>query len=174
MKSYRIDNRKLKIGDVLNPQEKYQAELTGSKKCVEDILEKCRPETKPKRKSVLMLFEDFNDSRNHWVKQKDAIFYQTAITENEILHKGDYEIVEQIYCALNNQDIEKATILANDYWDGKMTENPIVEIFVSQSDIDKIISDSEEQRKQELKIKHSNAFGAFKPDSKIKRVTEEE
>ena len=37
--------------------------------------------------------------------------------------------------------------------------------------VDKIISDSEVERKHELKLRHSIAFGDFKPDPRIKRVT---
>lgn len=174
MRTYRIDNRQSVSGDTIPPQSQYQSKLTADRKSVEDLLEKYRPKDKPSRHSILMLFENFNDALTHWTKQKNAIFYQTIIDENNILHKGDYFITELIYKALKENIEEKATSLAKEYWDGKMTDKPIVEIFVKEACVGKIISDSEEQRKQELKIRHSNAFGTFKLDPRIKRVTDEE
>ena len=174
MKTYRVDNRKKEIGEILVPQNKYQSGLSTDKKNVEDILEKYRPKDKPQRNSILMLFWDFKDALTHWTKQQNAIFYRTTIDEKAILHKGDFKITEQIYAAIKQGDIEKAEILAKEYWDGKLDNNPIIEIFVTDAMVDKIISDSEVERKHELKLRHSIAFGDFKPDPRIKRVTDED
>jgi hypothetical protein len=174
VKTYRIDNRTVNIGDTLLPQNQYQSKLEDVKKSIEEILEEHRPKEKPARHSILMLFPDFIAARNHWVKQKEAKFYRTKVSESNILHKGDYMLVEQIYGAIMKKEEDKAKDLALSYWEGKMSANPIVELFVKEAVVEKLISDSEEQRKHELKIKHSAALGGFTPDKKIPRVTDDE
>jgi hypothetical protein len=168
MKTYRIDNRKdIKI---LSPQDKYQSRLDEKKKSVEDLLERKRPKDKPERNKILMLFIDFKDALKHWTNQKGAIFYQTFIDENAVLHKGDYVIVEKIHAALNNNDITRAESLADDYWKGVLTQRPIIELFVNEALITKVISDSEKERINE-KLKRT---GMLEPDPKTRRVIEED
>lgn len=101
MKTFRIDNRNFKVGDRIFPQDIYQSKLDDKRTLVEQILENYRPKNKPARNSVLMLFKEFEHAKQHWTIQKDAKFYKTEISENDILHIGDYNKVEELFKHLN-------------------------------------------------------------------------
>jgi hypothetical protein len=173
MKTYRIDNRIIEVKGVIYPQTEAQLQLVRRQRTVEEFLESRRPQNKPARPSIVILFTDFNAARDYWSKQSNAIFYRTIIEEKDIIHKGDYVKIEQVFSALGKNSYEEANELANDYWNGRMTDNPIVEVLVSQTTVDKVLSDSESQRRYELKLKHRNVVGNFKPELKIKRVTDD-
>lgn len=149
MITYRIDKRDYRPNDVIIPQGLYQLDLTQDRLEAENILEQNRPENKPIRNSILMLFEDFEAARVFWTKSPNAKFYRTEINEEDILHTGDYNLVEHIFAAITAGNLENANLLAIDYWNGVMTDSPIVEIFVNESPVNCIISDSEKERKNE-------------------------
>lgn len=142
MKTFRIDNRTFEVGDTIFPQNDYQQKLDDTRIWVEQILEDNRPADKPARNSILMLFREFNHAYHHWTIQKDAKFYMTEIAENEILHIGDFNKVEEIF-----KNTNRAQQIAQDYWNGVMTENPKKEIFVNSAIVSEIKSNSETERK---------------------------
>ena len=142
MKTFRIDNRTFEVGDTILPQNDYQNKLDYTRILVEQLLENNRPTNKPARNSILMLFKEFKYAHHHWTIQKDAKFHKTEIAENEILHIGDYNKVEEMF---NN--INKAEQIALDYWNGVMTENPKEEIFANSAIVSEIKSNSEIERK---------------------------
>jgi hypothetical protein len=154
MRTYRIDNRIIKIGDELLPQGKYQGELDKKKIRVEEILERNRPKDKPQRGSVLMLFRNFQNAKKHWTIQKDSKFYNVELLEAEILHIGDYTKVEQLYKCV--EDEEQANRIAREYWAGEMSENGIPEIFVGKATVSEIVSDDEKERKNAFSIRAGN------------------
>lgn len=172
MKCYRIDKREKGIGDILLPQGVYQFSLDRERLEVEKLLESFRPKDKPKRDSILMLFSDFNSAKNHWLKQKNSKFYQMEIEIHEILHKGDYRLVEQIFSSLQFQNESVAQSLACQYWESKITEISITELFVNQATIIKVISASEEQRQNEILFKHKKVAPDIRPNPNIERVVE--
>ena len=140
-KTYRIDNRNFNCGDIIEAQNNYQKKLDSVRMFVVNILEKNRPVTKPKRNEILMLFENSEAARKHWIKQTNSKFYRTSISNYDILHIGDYNMVEELL-----KNFDRANEIAKEYWDSKMTPNPIIEIFVSSSIVEKIISNSEKER----------------------------
>ena len=145
---YRIDNRCLNNGDIIDPQNKYQRELNVDKSKVEAILEQNRPDNKPKRNSILMIFESYQDAKSHWTRQKNSTFYKVQIDENDILHIGDYNKLDEIFKNIDNEEISNN--IASEYWKSNESENPITEIFVSKATVTEIISNSEEDRRNEL------------------------
>ncbi|MDQ3192218.1 MAG: hypothetical protein M3Q58_11560 [Bacteroidota bacterium] len=164
--TFRIDNRIFQVGDNIIPQNKYQGQLSPDRQKVEELLEKFRPVNKPNRNSILMLFEDFDCAKRHWVKQANSVFYRTVINANQIVHRGDYNKVEQIFHSLT--DIVTAENLAQEYWNSVFTFNPIVELFVDNAEVQWILSNSEVERKHEYKL-ISGIIAA--PEIRIRRVT---
>lgn len=142
--TYRVDNRNFDCGDIIEPQNAYQGDLDENRKMVEMILEQNRPSVKPKRNEILMLFEEFETAKRHWLIQTNSKFYRTNIPEETILHLGDYNKVEELFKSI--KDIDKANEIAKEYWNSEMTSNPKVEIFVESAIIEKIIDNSEEVR----------------------------
>jgi hypothetical protein len=151
MKAYRIDNRDFNEGDPITPQNSYQDKLDDTRKKVEEILEKHRPTDKPPRRSILMLFQEFKNANHHWTIQRNSKFYRTDISENDILHIGDYNKVEELYRFLCDSD--KAERIAKEYWSGEMTDNPKKEIYVNTASVSKVLSKSEEERKNAYAIR---------------------
>lgn len=161
MKTFRIDNREFINGDTISPQNIYQDKLDNVRIKVEEILERNRPTNKPKRNSVLMLFQEFKDANHHWTIQKNSKFYRTVIDETDILHIGDFNKVEELYKYLS--DNETADKIANEYWNCVMTDKPKKEIYVREATVDKVMSRSEEERKNAYAIR----AGLGKPGIRI-------
>lgn len=151
MKTFRIDKRDFAERYIITPQNCYQNKLNDLRRSVEDILEENRPENKPARNSVLMLFDNFDAAKHFWTIQTGSKFYQTQISEEEILHIGDMNKVEEIFH--NISDTDKANQIAIEYWEGLMTSNPKREIFVMNAVVENIKSNSEVERKNALAIR---------------------
>ena len=163
MITFRIDNRDYLVDNIILPQSIYQNDLDSKKKRVEEILEESRPENKPSRDSILMLFDNFEDAKKHWTIQRNSKFYQTEIREEEILHIGDFNIVEEVFKNIDNEIIAKD--IAKEYWNGKLTENPKKEIFVNLAKVEIIISNLELERK------NAYAMRAGLGNPKIRTIT---
>lgn len=151
MKVFRIDNREYRVGDYIKPQNEYQNKLKGDRLKVEKLLEKNRPENKPNRNSIVMVFESFESAKFHWTIQKNSKFYKAEISDEEILHRGDFNKVEELFININQPDT--AENIASEYWNGVMTENPKAEIFVNSINVNEVISESENERKNEYRIR---------------------
>lgn len=162
MITFRVDNRSFQVGDIVFPQSIYQHKLNETRLLVEQILEDNRPSNKPPRNSILMLFTSFNNALRHWTHQSGSKFYRTCISENDILHVGDYNKVEELFQNIN--DLSSANEIASDYWNGIITNNPIEEVFVNSSIIVDIISNLEKERKNEF------ARGWGLEDPNIRRI----
>jgi len=160
---YRIDNRIFSIGDSITPQRLYQSQLRDGKIEVEQILEANRLQMKPKRTDILMLFEDFESAKSHWIKQKDGIFYEVSINDQDIIHIGDYSKVEELYDAISKG--KDYTHIAMEYWNGMFSKKPVKEFFVMSACVKNVISNSEEERKNEFKAKYLNIL-----NPKIRRI----
>jgi hypothetical protein len=146
---YRIDNRSYNISDVIYPQNLYQCELSTKKLKIEEILESKKIFNKPSRNKILMVFQKIEDAEKHWLKQIDSKFYELQIEDINILHKGDYNKIEELYKSRDNEIT--CHKIAEDYWNEILTDNPIVEIFVPFGIVTKIICNSEHERIAVLK-----------------------
>ncbi|SKB88492.1 hypothetical protein SAMN05660866_03750 [Maribacter arcticus] len=151
MMLFRIDKRDFNVNDKILPQNAYQNELDDSRKKVEEVLEFNRPKHKPKRNEILMLFENFEDAKHFWTIQKNSKFYRGEISETEIFHIGDFNKIEELF--KNISDTKIANKIAKEYWNSEMTENPKKEIFVNEVITDKVMSDSEIERKNAFAIR---------------------
>lgn len=166
MEVFRIDNREYLIGDCIKPQNEYQNKLKGDKLKVEEILEKWRPENKPSRNSIVMVFETFESAKSHWTIQSNSKFYKAKITNEQILHRGDFNKVEELFKNINEpNNVENIAI---EYWNGIMTENPKVEIFVNSIVLNEILSASENERKNAYRIR-----AGLEPIKNIRIITNE-
>lgn len=167
MRAFRIDNRDYDVDGVIAPQDLYQGQLNAARVQVEEILEANRPDEKPRRNQILMLFERFDDAKKHWTIQAGSKFYRTEIQEDDILHIGDYNKVEELYANLANP--ERAIEIAQEYWNGIMTENPKREIFVNEATVTHVLSNSDQERKNAYRIR-----GNFEPIPGVRIIIDQE
>jgi hypothetical protein len=145
MKAYRIDKRDFQIGNLMTSQNEYQNLLDEKRLSVEKILESNRPEDKPRRNDVIMLFQEFKDAKHFWTIMTNSKFYKSEIDELDILHIGDFNKVESIFVNIDNT--EEAIRLAKEYWESKFTDRPKPELLLNCASVSKIISNSELERK---------------------------
>ncbi len=165
MKTFRIDNRVFDVNGVIPPQNQYQGQLTGDRANVEEILEANRPEDKPRRNEILMVFQNFDDAKGHWTIQTNSKFYRTEIADEDVLHIGDYNKIEELHRNIN--DPERAAQIAIEYWQEVMTDNPKPEIFVATAPVTHVLSNNEQERKNALKLRHN-----FEPIRGVRIVTD--
>ena len=145
MKAYRIDKRDFQIGDFMLPQNEYQNVIDEKRLSAETVLEKHRPKNKPRRKDIIMLFQEFKDAKHFWTIMTNSKFYKSEIDEKDILHIGDFNKVESLFVNINNEN--EAFRIAKEYWNGTFTESPKPEILLNSACVSKIISNSEKERK---------------------------
>lgn len=151
MKAFRIDKREFQIGDLMTPQNEYQNLIDERRLLVEKILENNKPEDKPRRNEVIMLFGEFNDAKHFWTIMTNSNFYKSEIHESYILHRGDYNKVESLYENIDN--IKEANRLAKEYWESNFTERPKLELLLNSAIVSEIISNSENERRNALALR---------------------
>jgi hypothetical protein len=145
MPFYRIDRRQFQVGDIITPNAAFINNIGADRLIVEELLEAHRPANKPNRNQILKLFESKEEAIRYWVLDPNSKFYEVELLENEeILHRGNYNFVEQIKREANQQN--KITIV-NDYWNEVIIEGNIIENFVNQARVIDVVSDDEEERK---------------------------
>lgn len=143
MSYYRIDRRDFAIGDVITPNGDFYQNIDGVRLEVENLLEENRPETKPNRNTIVKLFDSFSAARKYWILDPNSKFYEVEINENDILHRGNYPLIELL--ARENDDEIKIEI-ANQYWNNEVTDDTIAENFVNEAIVIRILCDNEQIR----------------------------
>lgn len=141
---YRADKRDFEVGSVVKTAQKFVSLNPNGSQKIEEVFEIMRPQEKPKRDTCLYLFEDLNDAKKHWSKMSDGKLYEVSLLENDILHRGDMELFDKAFMSRDNMETVKTC--AKDYWDGKKTTHPIIEILVRQATISRIISKDQNER----------------------------
>ena len=144
MNLFRVDKRDFDVGSVVESANEFVSLNPNESQVIEEIFERMRPQEKPKRDSCLYLFEDLNDARKHWSKMTDGKLYEVTLIEDDILHRGDMELFDKAFISRDN--IETVKMCANEYWSGKNTKHPIIEILVIQATISRIISKDQNER----------------------------
>jgi hypothetical protein len=145
MTFYRIDKRIFRAGDVIKPDGAFIKNADSNRKLIETYLENCRPENKPNRNQVVKLFNSFDAAKNYWVLDSHAIFYEVEV-ENEILHRGDYNLIEKMQKILSKNEEDKLTEMACSYWEDEPNEGSIIEYFSVDPIVIRVVCDDENIR----------------------------
>ena len=143
--TYRADKRSFQRGDMIKTAGEFHDKHPENGRVAEGLLEARRPVGKPTRRECLMVFETQDTARNHWAKMINGKLYEVEIEVARILHRADMRLVDQIGNSLSTPSI--AEQLADSYWAGEMTGQPIVEILLPSATVSALISDSEAERK---------------------------
>lgn len=149
MKLYRVDKRDFGIGDEVVSAQEYYYKFRELSKKVEDILETYRPINKTKRTSCVFSFENELDAKKHWAKMSNAKLYLISLGNNEILHRGDMTLLDEMQAVLEKG--EDVSELAKKYWDGYLSDNPVIEILTKEIIVTEIISKSDLERLEYFK-----------------------
>jgi len=144
MIAFRIDKRDFSIKSVILPSKKYQKNISDDGRKLEAILEKMRPEDKPKRSDSLFLFETYEEASRFWTIMSNSKFYEVEFNERDVLHIGDMNLTEEMFKNISNDEILEKT--AYKYWSSENSIKPRIEILVRKSTVKKIISKSEDDR----------------------------
>lgn len=152
MTYYRVDKRKFVVGQRIETAGQYYAKFTDIAKAIEDSLENNRPQSKPIRTSCLFLFCDEKCAKKHWSKMSEGKLYSVDVDEDSVLHTGDMALMDQMKSLYEQQ--EGIIELARDYWSGKFSTNPEVEVLVQSALVLNVISDCDTERKAYLKNRY--------------------
>lgn len=148
MIGYRTDRRDFETGSIITAGNEYQSKINEDGKKLEAILEQNRPVNKPVRSKSLFVFETQKEAKRFWTIMSNSKFYEVTFEDTDILHIGDMSITEEMYKNISNDEVLKR--LAEKYWAGERTENPRIEIIISNAIISKVISKSESDRKKAI------------------------
>lgn len=141
---FRVDKRDFNVGDVASTAAEYYDKFPPETQLVEERFEEFRPSHKPPRRGCLFLFESLDAARNHWSIMTDGKLYKTELADEDILHCGDMRLLDVIADKVKTG--EPTDQLYRDYWNGVMTDQPIVELMVSSAPIVAVVSKDQEER----------------------------
>jgi hypothetical protein len=147
MSYYRIDRRDFAIGDIIRANAAFINNINAARTEIEDLLEMNRPAAKPNRNEIVKLFDSFSAAKKYWILDTDSKFYEVEIAEDDILHRGNYPLVESL--ALET-DGEIKNAIAMQYWNQEVAddaEDVVVENYVNQATVIRIVCNDEEVRK---------------------------
>lgn len=140
---YRIDRRDFEIGDTIIPNAAFINNVNEQRFEVERILESLRPETKPNRNEIVKLFDSFIAAKKYWVLDPNSKFYEVEIAETDILHRGNYPLVE-VLAKVTDEGIKNR--IANQYWNDEVIDDAIAENYVQQARVIRIVCKDEKIR----------------------------
>lgn len=145
---YRADKRDFSVGQTIQTAGQFQQLNPGGADVVEEIFEFNRPIGKPKRRNSLFLFTSGQSAKRHWSKMTGGLLYVVEALETSDTHRGDMILVNS---AFNNVGDERAVSdLAKKYWDGFLTEKPVVEVLVADAKVVGVISKHQGEREDFL------------------------
>ncbi|MFI5251006.1 MAG: hypothetical protein ACHQQQ_01125 [Bacteroidota bacterium] len=131
--AFRVHHNKLSPGENVPPSDYFFNCQDEKKKLVEDIFEKTRPDTCLIRKNAAYLYEEKSDALNLIARRGNGYLYEVEIDLTKRFHRADWNwlgIAEREYGLLSK--MEEA---ANNYWQGKLTDNPIIELIAEQATV---------------------------------------
>jgi hypothetical protein len=161
LKAFRVDRRVFRAGDPIATAGEFSGKHPEKGKKAEEILAARKPDGKPDRTGCVMVFEDESCARKHWVKMIGGKLYEVEILRADIQHRADMRLVDAIGEALS--DDAKARELADRYWAGDMTDNPIVEVLLPRATARRLISGDEKERRAEFKRIYMGGTAVARP-----------
>lgn len=144
MKLYRADKRNFIVGETIKSAGEFTSRNPEGSNLIEDLLESLRPSEKPERSKCLYLFEDLTVAKKHWSKMTDGKLYEVEVDEQSILHRADMQLVDSAFVS---EDSKEKAEFANDYWLGKETGMPRIEVLVDQAEVVSVISKNQDERR---------------------------
>jgi hypothetical protein len=140
---YRIDRRDFAIGDVITANAAFINNVDEQRLEVENLLENLRPETKPNRNEIVKLFDSFIAAKKYWVLDPQSKFYEVDISETDILHRGNYPLVERLS---KETDEGIKNRIASQYWNDEVVDDAIVENYVNEARVIRVVCKDEKIR----------------------------
>jgi hypothetical protein len=140
---YRADKRDFNVGDEIKTAGHFTTKNPQGSENIERIFESKRPNTKPLRSECLYLFEDIDVAKKHWSKMTGGKLYKIEIDDSLILHRADMQFID---LAFSKEDEVEMDEIAINYWCGKETEKPQIEVLVLKAFVSGVISKVEDER----------------------------
>lgn len=128
---YRVHKRELRPGELVCASEHFFDQLDPDRRIVEELLEKCRPKGKPSRPQAIFVFENRRDAES-WAKERfTRKLYAVEVLESDVLHRADWKWPAIMCRGLGTPD--GLGPLAEKYWNGDMSEDPVTELIVNRA-----------------------------------------
>lgn len=147
MPYFRVDKRLFDVDAIIPPTP--NNEPINKTEVIEELLERNRPMDKPNRFSILKIFDNEISARAFWTTCCNSILYEVSINESEILHIGDYELIEKIY---QEDTLQKKNSMAIEYWAGmELDDKRKKEIYVPHAKVLRILGTENERQEEQFK-----------------------
>lgn len=145
-------------GDILQSgQQNRYKNIDQSRALFLSLIDERRPaHVERLRSEYLFLFERIEDAENHiqtLTKITPAIL-EVKVNEKNIIHRGDYSKIEEIYRYYINNKMPLLHIMGNpgyeellpalnefidQYWEGEITDKPRIEVMVTEAEVISIL-----------------------------------
>jgi hypothetical protein len=145
MNAYRVDRRLFRIGDVVSQTGEYLTKLDPERAQVEAYLEKSRPEGKPRRSTVLFVFECRDAAERFWTKEVNGKLYEVDF-QGPLLHRDDMNLTDEMF--RNRADVSLVRNLAERYWRGEESAFPQIELLIQEAQVVSVVFTTETERRR--------------------------
>lgn len=136
---FRIDRRRYKIGQIIEPNSTYFDCLKEESLEVEKMLDETRNYSIPLRRQCLFLFLDLSCSMRFWEKYGGHIYIVTL--DSNPYHRADMNILDSllnVFKITKDKTIRKK--IAEKYWEaGTHTFNPCYELLVKCAKVEDVL-----------------------------------
>lgn len=141
---FRADKRDFAVGDSIRGAGEFLAKNPPEQREVEAIFESHRPDASPSRLSSLYLFEDQECAMKYWCRLTLGKLYEVEIAPGRACHRGDMRLAEEAY--LKRKQADAVVRLAQRYWSGEATSDPVMEVLVECAIVLRVLSKNEADR----------------------------
>jgi hypothetical protein len=128
---YRVDRRDFRPGDDIPPAGDHLPRMKGAFVEAEKLLRSASPTMKEQRANGIYAFEQYRAACINYLGTRDGKLYEIEVNPDDVLHKADMKIVNDIAASAN--DASQQTLLVNAYLNGETRNSDWVELIVSKA-----------------------------------------
>ena len=125
---YRVDRRDFEPGDDIPRPGDHLLRMNNTLVEAETLLRSTSPQMAEKRANGLYAFEKYSVACINYLGTKDARLYEIEVKPEDVLHKADMKIVNDIAASAN--DVAQQNHLVNAYLNGETRNSDWVEVIV--------------------------------------------
>lgn len=150
---FRVDKRKIKIGEFILPNNEYFSHLDADREKIEESLMRTSPIPDINRENILFLFDDLKNALKYWQKiGLSANLYEVVLEDEPVLFKADMNYLDVLL--LIERKFKDETILdcfSKKYWEyGFGFFSPCFEILVRKAKVKNVIVEGASEQAKKL------------------------
>jgi len=138
--AYKFLEDKIDVGTEIAATEDHRKNLDRDKRNTEDLIRKSSKRGELRARAVFV-FENRAVADDLLDQTHGKYLYEVQVDREDVLHRGDLRIYDEIHTALKNND--PTDTLLKDFWDGVQRPDARIELAVSKVRIGPLLVDAD-------------------------------